>query len=132
MTSMPRDDRSLVDLFKDLSQQAYTLIRQEVALAKTELGERANDMMADALWIGTGVLLAHMALGTAIAAIVLALAAAGLPPAAAAALVAVVLLVVGGIVIQSRVSVIRRRRVVGERTVREIKETGQWLRDQTS
>jgi len=126
------DDRSLIELFRDLSQQAYTLIRQEVALAKTEVSERANAMASDAIWIGAGVLLIHMALGTAIAAIVLALGAAGMSLATAAALVATVLIVIGAIVVQSRVSAIRRRRLVPGRAVHEIKETGQWLKDQTN
>jgi uncharacterized membrane protein YqjE len=124
--------RSLLDLFRDLSQQAYLLIRQEVALAKTEVSEQASAMMTDAIWIGAGALLIHMALGTAVAAIVLALGAAGMPLPTAAGLVAALLLVIGGIVVQWRVSAIRRRRAAPIRVVGEIKETGQWLKDQTS
>jgi hypothetical protein len=128
----PLDERSLIDLVRDLSQQAYTLIHQEVALAKSEVSERASAMLSDAIWIGAGALLIHMALGTAIAAIVLALGAAGMPLPTAAALVAALLLVIGGVVVQSRVSAIRRRRALPTRAFREIKETGQWLKDQTS
>jgi hypothetical protein len=40
--------------------------------------------------------------------------------------------VIGGFVVQSRVSAIRRRPTVPTRVVEEIKETGQWLKDQTS
>ena len=125
-------ERSLIDLLRELSQQAYTLIRQEVALAKTEVSERASAMMTDAIWIGAGVLLIHMALGTGVAAVVLALGAAGMPLSTAAALVAGVLIVIGGFVVQSRVSAIRRRPAIPTRVVEEIKETGQWLKDQTS
>lgn len=125
-------ERSLIDLFRDLSQQAYTLIRQEVALAKTEAGERVNALMADAIWIGAGVLLIHMALGTAVAAIVVALSAAGMPLATAAALVAAVLIVIGGFVVRWRVSAIRHRRVMSTRIADELKETRQWLKDQTN
>ena len=125
-------ERSLIDLFRDLSQQAYTLIRQEVALAKTEAGERVSALMADAIWIGAGALLIHMALGTAVAAIVMALSAAGMPLATAAALVAAVLMVIGGFVVRWRVSAIRHRRVMSTRVVDEIKETRQWLKDQTN
>jgi uncharacterized membrane protein YqjE len=125
-------ERSLIDLFRDLSQQAYTLIRQEVALAKTEAGERVGALMTDAIWIGAGALLIHMALGTAIAAIVVALNAAGMSLATAAALVAAVLMVIGGFVVQWRVSAIRHRRLMSTRVVDEIKETRQWLKDQTN
>ena len=44
-------ERSLIDLLRELSQQAYTLIRQEVALAKTEANERVSALMADAIWM---------------------------------------------------------------------------------
>ena len=132
MSAPAYSERSLVDLFRDLSQQAYLLIRQEVALAKTEVSEQASAMMTDAIWIGTGALLIHMALGTAIAAIVLALGAAGMPLPVAAGLVAALLLIVGGIVVQWRVSGMRRRRSGPTRVLHEIKETGQWLKDQTS
>ena len=132
MTAPAYSERSLIDLFRDLSQQAYLLIRQEVALAKTEVSEQASALVTDAIWIATGILLIHMALGTAIAAIVLTLGAAGMPLPTAAALVAALLLVIGGVVIQLRVSAIRRRRAVPTRALHEIKETGQWLKDQTS
>ena len=103
-----------------------------MALAKTEASERASALMTDAIWIGAGVLLIHMALGTGVAAIILALGAAGMSLATAAALVAGVLIVIGGVVVRWRVSAIRHRRVTPTRVVDEIKETGQWLRDQTS
>lgn len=132
MSAPAYSERSLVDLFRDLSQQAYLLIRQEVALAKTEVSEQATALLTDAVWIGAGVLLIHMALGTAIAAVVLALGAAGMPLPAAAGLVAALLLVIGGVVVQLRISAVRRRRAVPARALHEIKETGQWLKDQTS
>jgi hypothetical protein len=125
-------DRSIGDLLHDLFQQASTLIRQELKLARTEVGERASAFVSDGVWIGAGVLLLHTALVTAVAAVVLGLAQAGMSFPMAAALVAAVLLAVGGIIIQSRLSAIRRRRLVPSQTVDSIKETGQWLRDQAS
>ena len=125
-------DRSIGDLLRDLSQQAGTLIRQELELARTEVSERASALVSDGVWIGAGVLLLHTALVTAVAAVVLALGQAGMSFPAAAALVATVLVVLAGIVIQWRVSAIRRRRTMPSQTVHSIKETGQWLRDQAS
>jgi VIT1/CCC1 family predicted Fe2+/Mn2+ transporter len=125
-------ERSLGQLFRDLTAQAYTLIRQELELAKTEANERVSALMADAAWIGAGALLLHVGLGTAVAAIVLALAQAGLPLPAAAALVAVVLMVIAAFIVQSRLAAIRRRRLIPTRTVHSLKETGQWLKDQTT
>ena len=39
---VPRMDRSLGELFSDLSQQTADLIRQEMRLAKAELSEKAG------------------------------------------------------------------------------------------
>jgi VIT1/CCC1 family predicted Fe2+/Mn2+ transporter len=125
-------ERSLGQLFKDLTTQAYTLIRQELELAKTEANERVTALMSDAAWIGAGALLLHIGLGTAVAAIVLALAQAGVPLPAAAALVAVVLMVAAAFIVQSRLAAIRRRRMLPARTLHSIKETGQWLKNQTT
>jgi DNA-binding Lrp family transcriptional regulator len=125
-------DRSIGDLLRDLSQQATTLIRQELELARTEVSERVSALVSDGVWIGAGVLLLHTALVTSVAAIVLALGQAGMSFPVAAALVATVLVIVAGIIIQSRVSAIRRRRSMPSQTVHSIKETGQWLRDQAS
>jgi len=37
-----RGDRSLGELFSELSQETNTLIRQEVNLAKTEMSQKAS------------------------------------------------------------------------------------------
>lgn len=130
MTAPDRARRPLVDLFRDLSQQAYALVRQEMALAASEVSERTQTLVRDALWIGAGVLLLHVALGTAVAAIVFALAATGMPLPAAAALPAAVLAVTAALIVRSRLSVIKRRSAAA-RTLHDIKETAQWLPNQT-
>ena len=37
-----RDDRSLGELFAELSRQTSTLVRQEMTLAKTEMSQKAS------------------------------------------------------------------------------------------
>ncbi len=131
MTARP-DERSIGDLFRNLSQQACTLIRQELELARTEASERASALITDAVWIGAGVLLIHTALVTGVAAIILWLGQAGMPFATGATAMTGLLVVIGAVIILLRVSGIRRRRITPSHTVDSIKETGQWLRDQTS
>ena len=54
-----RDDgRSIADLLKDLRDESTTLVRQEVALAKTELSEKAGVYAANAGKIAAGGALA--------------------------------------------------------------------------
>ena len=52
---VPRMDRSLGELFSDLSQQTAELIRQEMRLAKAELSEKAADVGRHAMMIGAGI-----------------------------------------------------------------------------
>ena len=57
-----RDDgRSITDLLKDLRDESTTLVRQEVALAKTELSEKASIYAANAGKIAAGAALAFAA-----------------------------------------------------------------------
>ena len=75
----PTDDRSLGQMFAELSRETRTLIQQEIQLAKTELTEKASRMTKGAALIVGGGLLAYGGLLAVVAAIVLVLIAAGLP-----------------------------------------------------
>jgi len=55
-----RDERSLGDLFSDLSRETTTLVRQEVQLAKAELTQSATEVAR-----GIGMLLAGGAIAYA-------------------------------------------------------------------
>ena len=52
---VPRMDRSLGELFSDLSQQTADLIRQEMRLAKAELSEKLADVGRHAMMIGAAI-----------------------------------------------------------------------------
>lgn len=53
-----RDDRSIGQLLKELTQESSTLLKQEVNLAKTEMSEKASR-------VGTNI--GHVAVGGAVA-----------------------------------------------------------------
>ena len=55
------DGRGIVDLLKDLRDESTTLVRQEVALAKSELSEKAATYAAQAGKIAAGAALAFAA-----------------------------------------------------------------------
>ena len=56
------ENRSITDLLKDLRDESSRLVRQEVALAKTELSEKAAKLGRNAGYMGAGSGLAHAAL----------------------------------------------------------------------
>ncbi|MBC7944002.1 MAG: phage holin family protein [Burkholderiales bacterium] len=53
-----KEDRSLLSLISDLTQETYTLVRKEVALAKAEMSQKVSQL-------GSGV--ASIAIGGAVA-----------------------------------------------------------------
>jgi hypothetical protein len=67
-------DHSFGDLFKQLSEQTSALVRQEVALARTELKEKGRTAGFGAGLIGAGGLLGLGAFGALTAALILVLA----------------------------------------------------------
>jgi hypothetical protein len=60
--SMPVPERSVAELFTDLSQQLSTLFRQEALLARTEISQRLQAFAKDAVVIGVGAALGLAAL----------------------------------------------------------------------
>jgi uncharacterized membrane protein YqjE len=67
-------DQSFGDLFKQLSEQASTLVRQEAELAKTELREKGKRAGVGAGLVGAGGVLALGAFGALTAMLILVLA----------------------------------------------------------
>lgn len=129
-------DRSIGDLFKELRDETSALVRKEVALAKTEMSEKAAKLGRNAGYMGVGGILAHAG------AIVLLL---GLSALLYAGLVEVGLshmisgwlapLVVGAIVAvigyamaQKAISTFKSESLIPEKTVDSLKEDQQWLR----
>lgn len=134
----PRD-RSIASLLKELRDETTTLFRQEIALAKTEMSEKASTAGKNAASIGAGaaVLMAGalvLLLGVA-ALLYWGLAAMGMSHYVAGWLapliVGVVTALIGYGMIQKGVSTLKRMSPVPEKTVESIKEDKQWLQNQT-
>jgi len=65
------EDRSLRELVAQLSRDGSTLLRQEIALAKTELGESAKRLRQAVVAAATGALVMYAGALTLLAALVL-------------------------------------------------------------
>ncbi len=87
-------ERSLGELFGDLSRETSTLVRQEVTLAKAELTQTATQVGKDVGVLAVGGAIAYAGLLALLAAVVLGLVALGLPAWLSALIVGVV--VAGG------------------------------------
>ena len=128
---VPRMDRSLGELFSDLSQQTAELIRQEMRLAKAELSEKAADVGRHAMLIGAGVAFALAAVVTLAGAVTLMLIELGLAAWLAAVLAAVAMGVIAFVLAQSGITALKSKSIAPVETMHSLKETTQWLKNGT-
>jgi hypothetical protein len=124
--SQTPDDRSLGDLFGELSQKASTLVRQEVQLAKVEMKQKATEASVEIATITVGGFIANAALLAFTAALVLGLAE-FMAPWLAALIVSLGLALVAGLLIAKGVKALREMDPVPEQTVTTLKEDKEWL-----
>ena len=137
-TAGPRD-RSIADLLKELRDESSTLLRQEVALAKTEMAEKASayGKNAGAVAVGGAVAYAGALLLLAGVTVALALVLHRIGMGVHGWWVAP--LIVGGIVaaigysmINKGVAAMKRTSPVPEKTVQSLQEDKQWLANKVS
>jgi hypothetical protein len=124
------DDRSLGQMFADLSRETRTLIQQEIQLAKTELTEKAIRMGKGAALIVGGGLLAYGGLLAIVAAVVLVLIAVGLPAWAGAFLGGILIAAAGYLLIRSGLAALRPPALTPRQTIETLKEDAQWVKNQ--
>lgn len=123
------DERSLGELFGDLSQKAGTLVRQEIHLANVEMKQKASKAGREVAIVAAGVFLANAALLSLTAALILGLANV-IEPWLAALLVGVVLAIVAGIMAAAGIQALRNMDPMPERTLATIEEDKEWLKQQ--
>ena len=128
---VPRMDRSLGELFSDLSQQTAELIRQEMRLAKAELSEKLSDVGKNAMMIGAALAFGLAAVGSVAAAIAFLLIDLGVRPWLSAVITAALMGGTAFILAQSGISALRKKSIAPVETMQSLKETTQWLKNGT-
>jgi uncharacterized membrane protein YqjE len=128
---VPRMDRSLGELFSDLSEQTAALIKQEMRLAKVELSENLADAGKHAMMIGVAAVFGLAAVMTIAAAITLLLIDVGVEPWLAAGVTAAALGLTAYLLAQSGISALRKTSIAPVETIHSLKETTQWLKNPT-
>jgi hypothetical protein len=127
---MRSGERSLGELFTDLTHTLRSLMRQELALARAELTQSVTSARQGAILVGIGIALAAAGGLALTAAACLGLVALGLPPAAAALVVAAVLLVAGLVFVRLGATRLGPDRMAPRATVETMRENAQLLRGQ--
>ena len=128
---VPRMDRSLGELFSDLSQQTAELIKAEMKLAKAELSAKAADVGKHATMIGAGVAFALAAVVMLAATIALLLVEVGVTPWLAFLLAAAAMGGTAFMLAQSGIAALKKKSIAPVETMHSLKETTQWLKNGT-
>ncbi len=125
-----RDDRSLGDLFGDLSRQLGTLIQKEIQLAKTEMTARVKTLGRDAAMMGAGGALAYAALLVGLMALSFLLAELLNSFWLGFLIVAIVVGVIAAVLIQRGRAELKRTDLTPRQTIETIKEDAEWAKQQ--
>jgi hypothetical protein len=126
----PGDDRSLGELFAELSRETSTLFRQEVALAKTEMTQKATRAGKDIGFLVAGAAILYAGLLAIIAAIIIALGHA-IPMWSSALLVGIVIIAGAAFLVMKGINDLKRADIAPTTTLNTLKEDATWAKDQT-
>ena len=125
-----RDERSLGELFSELAQETSTLVRQEVQLAKTEMGQKATRVGKDVGFLAAGGAVAYAGLLAILAGIIVLLGQV-IHMWLSALLVGLVVAGVGYFLVRKGLDALKQEDLAPRQTIETLKEDGQWAKDQT-
>jgi hypothetical protein len=125
-----RDEKSLGQLFADLSRQLGTLVRKEIELARTEVTAKATEAGRDAALVGVGGALVYAAFIGLMAAAIFLLIEQGIDPWLSALVVAAIVGIAGAALVWRGRSNLAEAQLAPKATIETIKEDAQWAKQQ--
>jgi hypothetical protein len=123
------DNKPLGDLFADLASELSNLVRQEISLAKVEVGQKAKHIGRNVGYLAVGGAVAYAAMLAVIAAIIMLLARV-MPDWGAALLVGVLVGGIGWLLIGKALSALQQTDLTPRETVETLKEDATWMKQQ--
>ena len=130
MMAQLRDERSLGDLFSDLSRETTTLVRQEVQLAKTELTQSASEAARGIGMLVAGGAVAYAGMLFLLLAIVFGLIEAGWDAWLSALVVGLVVVAIGAVLVLRARESLKPANLAPQKTVETLKEDAEWAKEQ--
>jgi len=125
-----RDERSLGELFGDLVRDMTTLVRQELALARSELTGTASRVGKNIGFLAMGGAVAYAGFLAVVAAVIIALGQLGLPWWLAALLVGLVVGGVGYALIRRGLTALRQEDFAPRQTLETLQEDVHMVKEQ--
>ena len=129
--AVPREERSLGELFSELSQQTSTLVKKEVELARHEITRSVTELGRNAAIIVVGGIVAYAGFIVLLLGVAWALAEAGLPLWVGLLLVGLIVVVVGAVLAFYAIQQMRQAKLVPEKTVKTVQDNVRWAKEQT-
>jgi nitrate/nitrite transporter NarK len=119
----------LAELFSELMTEIRKLMKQEVALLRTELAEKLKRFARDAAALGAGGVVLHTAFLALVATIILGIAT-FMPLWLAALLMTIVLAIAGVALVQKGRKDLQQMQLVPEKSSESMKETVRWVKSE--
>jgi uncharacterized membrane protein len=133
MPELRQQERSIGELFGQLSQDMTLLVRQEIQLARTEMNEKISRVTANLISVGAGGFVAYLGGLALVGALILAIRdLANISLAWSALIVGAVLAIIGYVMLQKGLKELKRVDLAPRRTVETLKDDVQWAKEQTS
>jgi hypothetical protein len=128
-----REDRSIGELFGQLTQDMTLLFRQELQLARAEMSDKISRLTTNLISVATGGFVAYLGGLALVAALILAIRdLANISLAVSALIVGGVLAIVGFVMLQRGMKELKRVDLAPRRTVESLKDDVQWAKEQRS
>jgi xanthine/uracil permease len=134
-----RDDRSIGQLLKELTQESSTLLKQEVNLAKTEMSEKASRLGANLGEVAVGGSVAFLGAIALLLAVVYGLTSLlnkfmslGVAAWLAPLIVGVVLAAVGYSLVKKALATLKQEGIAPTKTTQSLQENKEWLKQKIS
>ena len=126
-----RQERSIGELFGQLTQDMTLLVRQEIQLARTEMSDKLSRFTTNLMSVLSGGFVAYLGGLALVAALILAIRdLADISLAWSALIVGAVLAIIGYIMLQKGVKELKRVDLAPRRTVETLKDDVQWAKEQ--
>jgi len=126
-----RDERSLGELFSDLARDLGTLVRQELALARTELTDKAAEVGKNVGLLAAGGLVAYAGFLALVAGVIIGLGQLGVEWWISAMVVGVVVAGVGYLLVRRGLDALGRTNLKPERTIETVRDDMHMMKEQT-
>jgi putative superfamily III holin-X len=128
-----REDRSIGELFGQLSQDMTLLFRQELQLARVEMSEKISQLTGNLVSVVAGGFVAYVGALALVAALILGLnQVAGISPWVSALIVGAIFAVAGYVMLNRGLKELKRVDLSPRRTVETLKDDVQWAKEQRS